>query len=511
MQINVVEYLRHGALVSHPDKVAVTDQTRALTFGELWTEAIRLATHIAARLPDVNAPVAVLLPKSVDVVVADVAILLTGNFYTNLDDKSPPERLARLLANVAPATVVTSSALAGMATDAGIERDRLVLVDEVPATPLEDGWLAALDDRRRAVIDTDPVCLINTSGSTGVPKSVILSHRGTIDFIDWCLDTFDFDADDVFGSLSPLYFDIYTLELYVACATGATIHLIPEKTAAFPKNLVEFLADRQVTFIFWVPTIMVNIANLGILESVTPASLRKVFFAGEVFPTRHMNIWRRAIPGAQFVNLYGPIEIHVDCTYFVVDREFDDSEPLPIGSACRNSDVFILDEHNELITAPGRSGELCVRGSSLAMGYYNNPEQTERVFVQNPLNARYPERIYRTGDLASYNDRGEIVFGGRRDHQVKHQGFRIELSEIETAVLALPEVENACVLYDRDKKAITLVYQSDDELSPRHFRTQLQDRLPKYMLPTEFVRLPDMPRNQNGKIDRQLLSTQYTP
>ena len=516
MQINVVEYLRHGALVSHPDKVALVDQTRSLTFSQLWAEAVAMAAALGARVDLVNAPVAVLLPKCADVVVANLGILLTGNFYTNLDEKSPPERLARLLENVSPAIVISDTAHVAMLIDAGIERERLLLIDEPsdadPAAAVDvDEVVAVLDERRRAVIDTDPICLINTSGSTGVPKSVILSHRGTIDFIDWCLDTFEFSADDVFGSLSPLYFDIYTLELYVSFATGATIHLIPEKTAAFPKTLVEFLADRRVTFIFWVPTIMVNIANLGILDAVTPTSLRKVFFAGEVFPTRHMNIWRRALPDATFVNLYGPIEIHVDCTYFVVDREFDDAEPLPIGSACRNSDVLILDEHQQLVTSPNVTGELCVRGSSLAMGYYNNPEQTERAFVQNPLNTRYPERIYRTGDLAFYNERSEIMFIGRRDYQVKHQGFRIELSEIETAVLALSEIENACVLYDKQKKAITLVYQSDDDLSPRHVRTLLQDRLPKYMLPTEFIRLPDMPRNPNGKIDRQLLSTQYTP
>jgi amino acid adenylation domain-containing protein len=511
MQKNVLEYLQHGALMSCPDKVAVTDQQRAVTFKELWEEAKVLAHHLRVHRVPVNTPIAVMLPKSVDVVVADIAILISGSFYTNLDEKSPPERLHRLLANVEPALVITSSALSGIVTAAGISADRQILVDTLPVVIAEGVDPGPDAPRYRDVLDTDPVCLINTSGSTGVPKSVILSHRGTIDFIDWCLDTFDFSADDVFGSLSPLYFDIYTLELYVALATGATIHLIPEQTAAFPKTLVEFLTDRQVTFIFWVPTIMVNIANMGILDAVTPSSLRKVFFAGEVFPTRHMNIWRQAIPHAQFVNLYGPIEIHVDCTYFVVDRDFEDSEPLPIGTACRNTDVLILDERNRLITEPGQTGELCVRGSSLAMGYYNNPEQTERAFVQNPLNSRYPERIYKTGDLAFYNKRGEIMFIGRRDYQVKHQGFRIELPEIETAVLALAEVKNACVLYDKDKKAITLVYQSDDELSPRQIRTLLQDRLPKYMLPTEFIRLPDMPRNQNGKIDRQLLATRYTP
>jgi D-alanine--poly(phosphoribitol) ligase subunit 1 len=509
MQINALEYLYSGAYVSHPDKTAVSDQTRAITFRDLDSEARVLARRLATATSAVNHPIAVFLPRSVEVVVSDVAILLTGNFYTNLDDKSPVERLGRLLGNVKPELVITDSDHVALLTDLGIDPAIFVLIDApAPPSAIDD---SELERRRAQVIDTDPICLINTSGSTGVPKSVILSHRGTIDFIDWCLDNFDFSSDDVFGSLSPLHFDIYTLEIYVAFATGSTIHLIPEQLAAFPKALVEFLVGVSATFIFWVPTVMVNIANLGILDTIPPTTLRRVFFAGEVFPTKHMNIWRRALPSAQFVNLYGPIEIHVDCTYFVVDRDIADGEPLPIGSACRNSGVLILDDNNELINEPGKTGELCVRGSSLAMGYYNNPEQTDRAFVQNPLNTSFPERIYRTGDLAYYNERHEIMFVGRRDFQIKHQGFRIELPEIETAVLSLAEVKNACVLYDREKKAITLVYESDEELTAKQLRLLLRDRLPKYMLPTEFVRLADMPRNSNGKIDRQLLATHYTP
>ncbi|MFN9972102.1 MAG: AMP-binding protein, partial [Phycisphaerae bacterium] len=258
-------------------------------------------------------------------------------------------------------------------------------------------------------LDVDPVCIINTSGSTGIPKSVVMNHRNIIDFIDWTLDEFSFTEQDRFGSLSPLYFDIYTLEVYVAMATGACISLIPESFAAFPAKLMDYLAERRITFLFWVPSIMVTIANLGLLGKYDLSQLRRIFFAGEVFPTRQFNQWRAALTQAEFVNLYGPIEITVDCTFYRIQREFSDDEPLPIGFPCRNTEILILTEDNRPAEV-GSQGELCVKGSSLAMGYWNNPERTSAAFVQKPLQKCYPERIYRTGDVASLNQSGEIMF-----------------------------------------------------------------------------------------------------
>ena len=207
---------------------------------------------------------------------------------------------------------------------------------------------------------------------------------------------------------------------------------------------------------------MVNIANLGLLDSVDLGKLRKIFFAGEVFPTKHLNIWRRRLPDAQFVNLYGPIEITVDCTYFVVDRELRDDEPLPIGFPCRNTSILILDDRNQLAKA-NEPGELCVRGSSLALGYWNDPEKTAKAFVQNPLNTHLPRADLHaaTGDLVSrQNDRGEILFLGRKDFQIKHMGYRIELGEIEHLVASIGLVDNACVLYHRERKEITLFFEA---------------------------------------------------
>lgn len=500
MRTNVLSYFLEGALQSCPDKVAVIDGEKAVSFEQLQARAWQIAAAITDSVAEVNQPIAVYLPKSSDTIAADLGIMATGNIYTNLDIKSPPQRLANILAHIQPRLVLTTSTLRADVSKAGFADDAIVTLDDLDNCRSADDRV--ISARLARVVDTDPVCIINTSGSTGTPKGVALSHRGTIDFMDWVFETFEFQKDTVIGSLSPFYFDIYTLELIVALAKGATLVIVPEQLAAYPAKLLEFMAAQNVSFIFWVPTIMVNIANLGLLEKIGLPDLKRVFFAGEVFPTRHLNLWRKALPQASFVNLYGPIEIHVDCTYHIVDEEMADDEPLSIGYPCRNTDVLILNEANQAC-AVNEQGELCVRGSSLALGYWNDPEKTARAFVQNPLNSHYPELIYRTGDLAVRRSDGKIFLAGRRDFQIKHLGYRIELPEIEHQVLGIPGIANACVVYDEPRKAITLFYQSSDaEVSSSEIRTALASIFPKYMLPTAFHSLERLPMNPNGKIDR---------
>ncbi len=451
---------------------------------------------------------AVFLPKSAQTIITDLGILYSGNCYANLDIKSPPQRLKSILQNLNASVIITSAACAATLRALDVSEGQLLLVDEAMTSEvIYDN--SVLLERLDLVIDTDPLCIIHTSGSTGVPKGVALNHRSMIDFMDWVFGRLSLDGSEVIGSLSPFYFDIYTLELYLCLAKGAALVIIPEQCAAFPAKLVEFMAAQKINFIFWVPTIMVNIANQDLFAKWKLESLKKVLFAGEVFPTKHLNYWRRHLPGVMFVNLYGPIEISVDCTYFIVDRDFADDEKLPIGFPCRNTDILILNEQNQPATVD-EPGELCVRGSSLALGYWNNPERTAKAFVQNPLNSHYPEPIYRTGDLVYRNNRGEIMFMGRKDFQIKHLGYRIELGEIEHAVLQVDGIRNCCVVYNQNQKEIILYYESDKELSPAFIREQLSASLPKYMLPTVFKWMELMPRNPNGKIDRQQLAFAVT-
>jgi len=506
MKLNVVDFFEQGALRNFPGRTAIVDGERSVTFAELAADAKRCATRIANLLNGINQAVAVYLPKCAENVIADLGIVYSGNAYCNLDIKSPPQRLRNILDKIAPACVVTSRALARGLRDVVDTAIEIVCIEDLLAGDADETLIHGC---LRRIIDADPLCIINTSGSTGTPKGVALSHRGTIDFMEWLFDTFDLDESVRIGSLSPLYFDIYILELFLCLHKGATLVFVPEQLAAFPARLLDFLQAQRISLLFWVPSVMVAIANLDLLDRYDLAALQNVFFAGEVFPTKQLNQWRRALPQARFVNLYGPIEIHVDCTYFVVDRVFGDDEPLPIGHPCRNTDILLLDEQDRLC-ADGERGELCVRGSSLALGYWNDPDKTAKAFTQNPLNTRYPERIYRTGDVAYRAASGELHLVGRKDFQIKHLGYRIDLQEIEHQVHCIAGMGQACVLYNAASKEITVFYETlSAEVTPADIRRSLAAIFPKYMIPTAFHPMAALPRNPNGKVDRHGLATQW--
>lgn len=501
MQVNVLEYFESYLAAADPGRTLLIDGVRSFTCAHLERAAKRCAKSVIDRIGSTTSLIAVFLPKCAETVFADLGILYSGNTYTNIDVNLPDQRIGNIFSNLRPTLVITNRDLAGKLATTGVAvADVLIVEDAISQNVCYDN--AAIWQQLNGIVDTDPICVINTSGSTGTPKGVTLTHRGTIDFMDWTFQTLGLDGSERIGSLSPFYFDIYTLELMTMLAKGATLVIIPASLAAFPAKLMEFMSAEKISFIFWVPSIMVNISSQGLLDVFALADLRKIFFAGEVFPMKHLNRWRRSLPHATFVNLYGPIEIHVDCTYFILDREFDDEDLLPIGYPCRNTDVLILNEGNRPC-AIGEKGEICIRGSSLAMGYWNDPAKTAAAFVQNPLNTRYPELIYRTGDIGHRDSTGLIFFDGRRDFQIKHLGYRIELSEIEHRVLGVPGIANACVLYNSEKKEIAVFFEPrNDEVTPSVIRKELATLFPKYMLPQKYLQMDELPRNPNGKVDR---------
>ncbi len=498
--------LLEAAARRHPDKLAMVDETSRTTFAELREQALRFSRHIPEDWR--NQPIAVCMPKSADCVVAFFGILYSGNFYVPLDPKSPPARLEKMIRDLGPKAVVTSS------------RSRAV-IDEACAGQALPVWdlRAALeagareapaDSLRRVerVIDTDPIYCIYTSGSTGAPKGVVVSHRSVMDFIDWATETYGLDDATVFGNQSPFHFDVSVLDIFGALKTGGTLVLIPEHLFAFPAELLAYVRRAQVNFIIWVPSVLIHVSTTDTLADHPPTGITKVLFAGEPMPAKHLNYWMRHLDQALFSNLYGPTEAAVIACYYVVDRAFGDQEPIPIGGPCRNVDLLVLDESGRP-SAVGEAGELHIRGTSLAFGYWNDPARTDEVFVQNPLNPHFPEKVYRTGDLVKFNERGELLFLGRKDSQIKYSGYRIELGEIESAALSVDGVSQASVFFDEDQKEIVLGYVCGAaSVDGESVRRQLTTRLPRYMVPARVRRVEVMPLTPSGKVDKLALRKQ---
>ena len=500
MKINLIE-LFEETVKCYPQKVAVIDKDREITFSALHQQSLRLASRLISMGIAQNKPVGVFLDKSIESVYANLGILYAGDFYMNLDIKTPAERIRNIIQLVEPAAIISTTRQIKPIEGIIPSTTQVILLDEADETADVDA--TAILRRLSTIIDTDPSCIINTSGSTGTPKGVVLNHKSFFDFIEWAIDTFHFGDDLVMGSLSPIVFDIYSFELCMLMAKASTLVVLPAHLAAFPAKILEVLEQHKVNFLFWVPTIMVNIANMDLLSAFKLESLKTVWFAGEVFPTKQYNYWHHHLPQTTFANLYGPIEITLDCTYYIINKEIPDEEPLPIGYPCRNTDILVLDDEDRLVKEANVEGELCVRGTSLAMGYYNNPEKTAAAFVQNPLNKAYPEVIYRTGDIVCYSEEGLIMFKGRKDNIVKHQGYRTDLGEIEHVIInTLKLVKNGCIVYNQTEKQITLFYEAEEEVPVTEFRLSIGKVLPKYMIPTAYHRLEQLQRNANGKIDR---------
>lgn len=496
MRNSVITYLI-DTTEKFSDKIALHDNNGSYTFAELLSNSCDLAVAISS-LKLSKKPIGVFMHKSKEMVACFAGINLSGNFYVPLDNSQPESRLENILSTLDCQVVVTNSQNADKIPAAW--KDKVVVIDSVFTNKTD--WQRAVNILEDAdVIDTDPVYSIFTSGSTGMPKGVVVNHRGVVDYIDWAVETFGIDCSSTIGNQAPFYFDNSTLDIYLMYATGATLDIIPEGKFAFPATLIDYLDENKITFVFWVPFVLINIANFKLLDKRTPIYLKDVFFAGEVMPNKQLNYWRSKMPECRYVNLYGPTEITVDCTYYIVDRDFRDDEPLPIGKPCKNTDILILKDR-KIRCEEGETGEICVRGSSLACGYYNNPQKTAEAFILNPLQTAYPETIYCTGDLGYFNSLGEVMFVGRADTQIKHKGYRIELGEIENAVVGSDLVEEGCIVYNHDKQRITLIYSNKEELKPSDIRRVLSDKIPAYMLPSALIREQKMVRNQNGKIDR---------
>lgn len=500
VQKNVLEYLEASAR-KHPDKVVYTDESRSMTYREFQEEAALVGTMLARELSCINQPIAVFVNRCVSSLVAFMGVLYSGNFYVPIDSGMPRQRMERMLEKLQPAAILYDPQEEPQAME--FSHRYTMLCTERKA--LYETEVALLKLCRSQVLDIDPVYTIFTSGSTGTPKGIVISHRSVIDFIDWMADACGFTEEDVMGNQAPFYFDCSVKDIYLTLKCGATAHILPKKFFAFPMLLMDYLNEKKVTALVWATSAFHLVANSGALSQRPPKTVKKLAIGGEAMLAKMLNIWRRALPQTVYINLYGPTEVTVDCTYYVVDREFRDAEAIPIGRPCANKQVLLLDE--ELNPVPdGEPGEICVRGIGVAKGYYNDSEKTAEAFVQNPRNPAYSDIIYRTGDIALKNEEGLLVFQARRDGQIKHMGYRIEMGEIERAVSSHSQVKENFCFYDKAREQIVCLY--DGEVESARVLQHLRKLLPKYMFPNVLCRTA-MRHNANGKIDRPAMQEDY--
>lgn len=502
-QTNVLEYLEY-TVKRVPDKVAYANEKMELTFAEVFHDSRAIGSYLCNQ-GYYNEPVVVFMEKHPKMVAAFYGCVYGGNFYVPIDAEMPAFRIELIFENLKPRVMICDEATKETAKKFIKEGEQIevLLYDDVTKTEINEEGLAKIRDRQ---LDTDPIYIVFTSGSTGVPKGVVACHRSVIDYIENLSDVLEFNEDTRFANQTPLYFDACLKELYPTLKFGATTYLVPKSLFMFPIKLVEFLNEYKINTICWVVSALTMISAFKTFDKIVPKYLHTVAFGSEVFPIKQFNIWKETLPNAKFTNLYGPTETTGMCCYYKVNRKFELDEVMPVGRPFHNTEILLLNDKNEL-AAPGEVGEICVRGTSLTLGYYHNPEKTSEVFVQNPLNDRYPELIYRTGDLGRWNEYGELVFVSRKDYQIKHMGHRIELGEIEVNVNLLKGISTSCCIYDKEKGKIVLYYVG--EMDEKQLITILKEKLPRYMLPNKIERLERMPLTANGKIDRVFLAKKH--
>ncbi|MBQ9062606.1 MAG: amino acid adenylation domain-containing protein [Eubacterium sp.] len=502
-----------------PEQTALADENGSVTYREYAADVRTIGTFLLEQVTHgvIRKPVAVLIDRNLRSIETFLGIACSGNFYVPVDPALPEMRVQTILNELQPLAVLD-------ATDGGHK----CKVPAIPVKEILEGTAAESEQTQAAagqkqtaaagreltvdsilenMIDTDPLYAIFTSGSTGIPKGVLIAHRSVLDLVHSFEDAFAFPAGNVFGNQAPFDFDVSVKDIYNALYCGGTVQVIPKRMFVMPKTLIPYLAERKVNTIIWAVSAVRIVADFKVLTDVeleTPLQLRDVMFSGEVMPVKALNYWMDNLPDVRYVNLYGPTEITCNCTYYVVDRRFEAGSALPIGKVLPNMRICLMDEQLHRIRETGKIGEICVEGTGLALGYYNNPEKTAESFVWDPETTGYQNLVYRTGDLGYYDETGALMFANRSDSQIKHMGHRIELGEVEAALNAIDFITIACCIYDTEREKIVCVYQSETG-DKKQIVAELGKWLPKYMWPNKYLKYEQIPMNAHGKIDRALL------
>ena len=494
---NILEYLERTA-EKYPGRIAVEDDKEALTWKELEDLSRRIGTAAGKRIASGD-PVVILAPKGPLTLAAMFGAVYGGGFYVNGDPALPPRRLKEIFRVLRPKLVLIRPEEIPLIRQAGYTGDYCLLHEAAGEEP----DLELLERRRKDSCSEDILYGIFTSGSTGTPKGITVSHRAVIDFITHFTEIFGIDEKDRIGNQAPFDFDVSVKDIYSAVMTGAALVLIPRQLFSVPAALLDYLCEKKATVLIWAVSALTMISSLGGFKYRIPSDVRKVMFSGEVMPTNQLACWQEALPEAEFVNLYGPTEITCNCTYYPVQKVPGEGEKLPIGKAFPGRRVFLLNEEGGEIREPEQAGEICVAGESLSLGYYHNPAETEKSFQERIFPDGRKERYYRTGDLGFLGKDGNLYFSGRKDFQIKFNGHRIELEEIERLLDQMQGIEKSCCVTDHRKTCLAAFYMG--KVMPGEIRLWLKKRLPGYMVPRKIFQTEKLPLTKNGKTDRKAL------
>ena len=467
---NVLEYLENVKTNN-----LVIDKNGSISYQKLLENSKKIGSGLGKFVKN-NDPVPVYMEKGISALEVFMGALYSGGFYSLLNVGLPKMRLEQIINVLDVDYIVTDNEHLEDAKVFFPDKE-LILYEDLIKEEINDDLL---NEIRKKKIDLDPVY---------------------VDFVDNFVDTFGIKDDDVIANQAPFDFDVSVKDIYPALKTGATLVIVPKELFSKPALLIDFLVDHKVTTMTWAVSALCLISTFHGLDYKVPTSVKRVMFSGEVMPMKHLKSWMEHLPNAMFVNLYGPTEITCNCTYHIIDRNRE-YEKIPVGIPFNNEAVFLLNDKNELVTKESEKGEICVRGTALALGYYKNNEQTDKAFVRNPLNDKYIEYIYRTGDLGYYQN-NELYFGGRKDFQIKYMGHRIELEEIDKAIGSFDGVLRVCSIFREEKSKLYAFYIGDME--PKELHEKLSKELPVFMIPSKFIKVEEMPLSKNGKIDRKKL------
>ena len=500
MHITLTDYLDETS-EKFPDNIAYSDTKESFTFKSVREIARKTATAILD-LTESRSAVVVYMKKCAAVPVVFMGVSYAGCYYTPIDSQMPLDRVRLILDTLNPSAVIYDKTTKAKIEELGLS-DKALSYDDIMGVDIDDAKLKAVRENASA---SDLLYVFFTSGSTGVPKGVTISHLAAIDCMEWVCREYGLDENTKVCNEAPFYFDLSVIDVFIPLKSGGRSYFPPKSYFTFPVKVLQFIEENSINFINWVPSAYCNVVNCNALEVCAPKCIKHAIFVGEVMPCRHLNVWRSYMPDTLFINGYGPTEATYCCMFYNITRDFSDEEVLPLGIPCENTRIYLLNENNRQ-AAVNELGEICITGPSLSFGYYNNPEKTDEAFVQNPLNSMWHDPMYRTGDLAFINEAGEMVFAGRKDFQIKRLGYRIELGEIENAITAVEGIETACCIFDQNTKDIIAVYTGS--VAEESIMDILTEKIPAYMMPNKFICLQVMPMNLNGKIDRPALKKQY--